>query len=429
VRTTYAALVVPNDAESIVLSARGCYFPRKGYQPLDYDDKGEDGNLRRYNCSDEQTYIIPIPGGGDSNSFWVTNVDYQQVTKTDKNEGQRAVVSIRGNNFSSQIGVLVDGVPLRPSVGLAQPLLAGDDHCKGVTNAVCGDFERIDPEQIVISFARAGTGTPTITLVGPGKSVDLNPLTLTINGTRDLKLSDTKTPPIFKEPDKPKESEGDDKKLGITSFSVFLVSPNKRQAYAVLNGANFTSDTRVFVNGKELNPLANPNNNEGRSDETAQTPATRKKRGGKKPTSTKELTEFKQYVSPKIYRLVFDLPPSDNLTVTMMKGDEVKSATAENPLALKITKVSAVSYEAGSSKSKAVLVIKIEGAGFGPSLMLGVDGASKESRLLDVSSGEAIVKLVAPQPSIVVTLTNPESGESVKTVVARAALESPTPPK
>ena len=38
IRTTYAALIVPDDAESIVLSARGCYFPRKRYQPLDFND-------------------------------------------------------------------------------------------------------------------------------------------------------------------------------------------------------------------------------------------------------------------------------------------------------------------------------------------------------------------------------------------------------
>ena len=431
VRTTYAALVVPDDAESIVLSARGCYFPRKGYQPLDYDDGADKdwddpGKFGRYNCGDAQTYIIPIPGGGDSNSFWVTNVDYQQVTKTDKNEGQRAVVSIRGNNFSSQIGVLVDGVSLRPSVGLAQPLLVSDDHCKGVTNAVCGYFERIDPEQIVISFARPGTGMPTITLVGPGKSVDLNPLMLTINGTRGLSLGNAKTPPIFKEPDKPTVSDDDKKKLGITSFSVFLVNPSKRQAYAVLNGANFTSETRVFVNGKELGEK--PNNE---TVENAQPPATGRKRGGKRPPppNPPPPTDYKQFVSPKIFRLVFDLPPGDGLTVTMMKGDEVKSATAENPLALKITKISTVSYDAGDSKSKAVLVIKIEGAGFGPSLLLGVDGASKESRLLDVSSDEAIVKLVAPESSVTLTLTNPESGESTRTVVTPQPSASPTPPK
>lgn len=71
VRTTYAALVVPDDAGSIVLSARGCYFPRKSYKSLEHEDgagagRGDREKRRRYRCGEEQTYVLPVPGGGSN---------------------------------------------------------------------------------------------------------------------------------------------------------------------------------------------------------------------------------------------------------------------------------------------------------------------------------------------------------------------------
>src|SRR5215217_6585801 len=61
IRTTYAALVVPENAESILLSARGCYFPRKSYQPLDFQDTGHndwnrESKFKNYNCGEEENY-------------------------------------------------------------------------------------------------------------------------------------------------------------------------------------------------------------------------------------------------------------------------------------------------------------------------------------------------------------------------------------
>jgi hypothetical protein len=347
VRTTYAALVVPDDAESIILSARGCYFPRKGYQPLDYEDGadrdwGRESRFGSRNCGEAQTYIMPIPGGGGSNNFWITNVDYQPVKK----EGQRAVVSIRGSNFSSQIGVLVDGVPLTPSVGLAQPLLAAarnGEGCKGV----CGEMERIDPQQIVISFSRPGTGTPVITLMGPGKSVDINSIDLTINPNpadaetlKKRKLNSVK-PAIFEEPDKAPEQPKPPAKLGIIDFSVFRVSPKSRQAFAVLTGTNFEPATQVFINGKPL-----PG---GPDMETRPGGGGRRRKGGPAPP---KLSEYKEYKSPSLYRLIFELPPDDNLTVTVMQGDVVTSRSVANPMPVKITKASSINSDPGDKDAK-----------------------------------------------------------------------------
>lgn len=403
VRTTYAVLVVPEAAESIVLSARGCYFPRHDDQPLDFADTADshwDHTSR--NCGDAQTYIIPIPGGGDTSNFWVTNIDY---TSADK--GTRATVSVRGNNFSSQIGVLVDGVPLTPAVGLAQPLLhvrhngADDEKCAPLTS-VCGEFERIDPQQIVFSFSmpkgsdgKDYEGTPTITLVAPGKSVDLNPLpNMTINGKRNLTLGDGDVPYILGEREKPS--------LSISDLKVFRASPYSRAVVALLSGAEFVDgkDT-IFVNGVEM---------------------------GTHGTT-------KTFVSPQLYRLEFKLPSDDNLDVSLIQTSttgkqKFKTKSFPNTSALRISKVTALSYEPpANKKSHGVLIAKLEGEGFNSRLLLRVDGASKQlSRIMDVSPNEAIVRLVDPEASVVVSLLNLASDEATKTVVTRGAAADSKPP-
>ncbi|HEV2859726.1 MAG TPA: hypothetical protein VGX48_01815 [Pyrinomonadaceae bacterium] len=318
VRTTYAVLVVPDDAESLVVSARGCYFPRKSYQPLDFEDTthkdwDREGKFRSYNCGDEQTYIIPIPGGGDRSNFWVTNVDYLAA-----GDGHRATVSIRGKNFSTQMGVLVNGVPLWPSVGLAQPLLARRGRTDGNANAaeanaanlslppqpdcdvkpnpapdaapkaaptVCGNYERIDPEQIVISFTMKDNfrGIPTVTLVAPGKAVDVNTLpNVTVNGVRNTRLADSDF--VFgARPD-------------IGEFQVFQISPDSRRVYALLTGKGFGAGDEVYINGRPLPDRP--------TDAGAAPPA-----------------EYKEFKSSKLYRLIFEMPPGENVFVTVRPAD------------------------------------------------------------------------------------------------------------
>jgi hypothetical protein len=405
VRTTYAVLVVPDDAESLVLSARGCYFPRKNNQPLDFNDTthrdwDRESKFGRSNCGDEETYIIPIPGGGDTSNFWVTNVDYIPAGK-----GGRVTVSIRGNNFSSQIGVLVNGVPLSPAVGLAQPLLAvthKDAVAPPCDKRACGDFERIDPRQIVISFTLPKNakgedveGIPTITLVAPGKSVDLNGLDMTINSTRHVRLKDKNTPFMF-------GARAGDPELGITDFKVFRVGTSKdnRDAFALLSGTKFAKDDVIFINGRPI-----PNKPD---DKVAGT----------------TMDWMKEVISDKLVRLTFPLPPGDEVSVTVVpKEGAPVTKTFANPLALKIGKVTVISYDPpADKKSKGVLIVKLEGAGFDLKPILEVEGASKsESKVLDFSSGEAIVRLVDPKSSVVITLTNPITGEKTRTVVARSA--------
>jgi len=408
VRTTYAALVVPDDAESIVLSARGCYFPRKNYQPLDFEDTGHvdwtrENKFNRYNCGDEQTYILPIPGGGDVSNFWVTNVDYQPVKR-----GEFVTVSVRGNNFSSQIGVLVNGVPLFTTVGLAQPqlmprkaaaagapspIVASD--CVGATG-ICGRYERIDPEQIVFSFkmpANSEIGIPTMTLVAPGKSVDLNSLpNLIVNGISLGKKKDGK-------PFDEKLVEDDDNVkflfgvrpssvLSITDVQLLNISPNSPQVVALLTGTGFSAADEVYVNGIELKGAA------------------------------------KILKSPNLYRLVFDLTADENLMFTVAQEKEVVVKPIANPMALKINSATVLGYDPPTDKKpNGVMTIRIEGSGFTPLLQTDLEQDryryQRRAFLEYVSPGQVIVKLINPEPLSVVTLTNPVTHGSARVVVQK----------
>ena len=390
VRTTYAALVVPDDADSLVLSARGCYFPRKSYQPLDFADTGhsdwdDDGKFKRYNCGDQQTYIVPIPGGGNTSNFWVTTVNYQPV-----NNGEFVTVSVRGNNFSSQMGVLVNGIPLSPTVGLAHPHLLpkkavppttssnSPSGCADSTN-ICGRYERVDSGQIVFSFRmpdKSAIGIPTITLVGPGRSVDVNSLpNLYVNGARlgkndkgmDERLVETEQRVAYMFGVRP----------SLMDVQVLTAVANAGSLEAVLIGSGFDNakDT-VYVNGVKLDPAS------------------------------------RTFKSPNLYELKMPVTTDDMLKVTVVQEKSVVTKSIPNPAALKIATATILNSAA------AVLTVKIEGTGFTPRIIPGNTTGAQPESLEFVSGNELIVKLRNPQPPIVLRLTDPLTGRTVSTVIS-----------
>jgi hypothetical protein len=370
VRTTYAALIVPDDAESVVVSARGCYFPRKSYQPLDYRDTSnidwdQEQRFRSSNCGDEENYVLTIPGGGDVSNFWVTNVDYEDGRKG----GDFITVSVRGNNFSSQMGVLVDGVPLFPTIGLAQqhlmprkagtngadpPPLASD--CAGAQN-ICGRYERIDSKQIVFSFKMPDsyTGTPTITLIAPGKSLDLNGLSnIRINGTPNMTLRD-----------------GAGVMFGTTGLSISTFEVSRLQSAdwdGFLSGTGFDGKKdRIYVNGTLVN----------------------------NPT----------FRSPSRYDIKFHVPTDENLTVMVVRDKQVVSKSFPNPAMVKINSTTVIKYTPpvtkGKKKKPSVLLLKLNGVGFTNRLALYPSGAGT---ILSTSPTEMIIELTGAELPAVVTV-------------------------
>ncbi|HEU0253108.1 MAG TPA: hypothetical protein VFR12_08775 [Pyrinomonadaceae bacterium] len=399
VRTTYAALIVPDDAESLVLSARGCYFPRKNYQPVDFEDTGHRDWLNRdkfskYNCSDQETYILPIPGGGNTSNFWVTNVNYQPVKK-----GDYVTVSVRGNNFSSQMGVLVNGVALQPTVGLAHPHLmpraapsASPDPTSGplVTlsdcadgKSVCGRYERIDPRQIVFSFKmpnNSDIGIPTITLVAPGKSIDLNAISnIWVNGQMLAKkgetLNERERKVRFMFGERPPDTS-------ITDLLIVNADAGAANAEALLMGSGFDEQKDlVYLNGVLLEGAA------------------------------------KTFKSPNLYRLTFPMTADETVKIAFAQDKTVITQSFLNPAALRIT-ASNSTYEAPAGVKPGVLTVRLNGTGFTPPPRLKLDvDSSPESRLIYLSPTEVIATIQAPKLPVVIRLTDSTTHRAVSRVI------------
>ena len=180
-QNTYAILVVPETAEALTLSASGCYFPRTDYAPNNFADTNETGQSMaatssRLQCTPAQSFDLVVPSTS-TNNFWITGINYTPVRT-----GARATVYLHGDYFSPQIGVLVNGVALRHSIGLAQSELAVAARDNSFAPTPIGDFEFVNAQLLVLSFVIPDfKGTPSIALVTPGRARVINNLRLVIN--------------------------------------------------------------------------------------------------------------------------------------------------------------------------------------------------------------------------------------------------------
>jgi hypothetical protein len=401
VRTTYAVLVVPEEAETLVLQTSGCYFPRSEYQPNNFastaDSRWNDSDRQSRNCTGRRAFVVPIPGGGgtDSNDFWVNALDYIPAPKSG-----RVVLSIYGKNFSSQTGVMVDGVPLTQAIGLGQPLIRDDSLTGAATvqdlkdSSVQGRIERVAPDQIVAVFERPGgkDGTPVITLTSPGKAQNLNRLVLRINSKQDTTLDDS--PFMFGR--KPEEREG----FRIDKVEVFR---GRTPGYltAAVSGAGFASGQEVFVNG----------------------------------TDAGLVSDLK---SGTLLTVRFPVPFDDAIRVTIVRSDDtatadkneektIESDSVPNPARLSVANVSVVSFEDATEEEPATLVVKIEGFGFTDDLQA-TTGEGADKKILDVavrSATEALLKITDPEAAAVVSLEDTKTGLKTKFIVTRKT----SPPK
>src|SRR6185503_18596538 len=171
--------------------------------------------------------------------------------------GERMIATITGQNLPSQVGVLINGIPLREAVGLGQlnvESILGDDKIRdNCVSDTCGRFERINAEEIVISFRTPSSesGTPRITLIGPGRSVEINNLFLRINGQDDSQLNNSA------------EMFGPTPDSTLRTISDFKVAPTQGSTTTttgVLTGKRFKfkpgDNDQIYVNGSIATPLA-----------------------------------------------------------------------------------------------------------------------------------------------------------------------------
>ena len=395
VRTTYAVVVVPDDATSLLIEANGCYFPRSSYQPGDFEDtKNPDWNVTNRtsrncivgngNTPSTRAFVVPIPAarveGG--NEFWVDKVNFEPVPK-----GERVVVALSGKNFSPQLGVLIDGIPLVHSIGMAQPLIRDDSAAGKATSqefsnaTIRGQIERIDSEKIIFSFSMPPdyTGTPTITVVAPGRATNINDLQLVINRQPNMTL-DSFEPTMFGFT--PKQT------FRIDGVRLFRDPPNSM--IALVNGAGLTGPPTVFVNGQIPAKVA--------------------------------------VQSDKLLRVEFQTPrdPSIKITIISLSPDITKRKTVEsdtlpNPAFLSISDVEVVVYEAATEDEPGTLVVKITGTGFSDRLKASI------GQIAVKSATEAILTIPEPKAASVVTLEDEDTRQKVKAVITRKSKPATKP--
>jgi len=401
VRTTYAVVVVPDEATSLILESNGCYFPRSSYQPNNFaDTMSADWNVadrKSRNCSGRdadgniiptRAFVVPIPAAqvDGGNEFWVDRINFQHVAK-----GKRIVVSISGKNFSPQIGALINGVPLIHSIGLAQPLIR-DDSATGRATAdefkdseVPGRIERIDANKVLLTFKMPPDfqGTPTITLIAPGRATDINFLpNVDVNEARDTRLVNYPTKMFGHGP-------------GAAAFRIDKVkvfrSPAAGRLTAQVIGAGFVDYgvglPLVFVNGS--------------------------------------LQARPQFRSPTLLTVEFLKPADETIKVTLMsrklvatESETIESDAVPNPALLSIAQVEVVIYEAATEdEATATLVVKITGTGFNDNLSASVGGKAIEVAVK--SATEAVLTIPDPKAASVVTLEDDLTHQRVKVVVTR----------
>lgn len=391
VRTTYAVVVVPQEATSLVLETTGCYFPRSAHQPSNFRDattsteRWRNPNIQSRQCNAQKGFVVPIPGGGElgSSDFYVSGLAYKPVKKN-----EQIVVSIYGNNFSAQTGILINGVPLKPALGLGQPFIVDDSLTRiDVDEDLAGEpvqgrYERVDANQLVATFRiKDFESTPTITIVAPGKAIDLNRLTnLRINDNfndhRSVSLHSRDVRSMFgtKTIHKPM--------IRIDGVAVFR--RNADTLIALITGAGFANNQSILINGNSFS------------------------------TSP---------ISPSLWQVAFAVPQHDKtIEVSLVAGDETfKSDPVPNPAFvskneakltsntpyLGITEVKFVSFEGN------VLVVEITGYGFNKELV------PSTGELAVMSPTKAFLKIEKPEPAVTVRLTDEKTKSFTETVITR----------
>jgi hypothetical protein len=386
-RTTYAVMVVPVEAEALVLKSAGCYFPRSEYQPTSFADTGDaerwtDRDRQSRNCSEQKTFIVPIPGGGneENDDFWVDGLEYVPAEKSD-----RITLLIYGKNFPSQVGVMVDGIPLTQSIGVAQPLIRDDSTAFAEARnelkdaKLGGRFERVDDKQIVAVFERPNgkDGTqPTITLTAPGKAKILNRLRLFINGVPNSTLDTASL--LFGRRPPPKDA------FRIDKVEVFR-SRTRGFMTALVSGAGFAMGQTALINGS---PAA----------VTVESP--------------QFLTAEFRVPSDEKIRLVL----VDRKNTADPADDETTLAEAvANPALLRVTDVEVIGYEPADEEEDepAILTVKITGSGFTDDLRASV------GQLAVKSAAEAILKVTESEARATVTLFDTQTRQEARIIITR----------
>lgn len=251
------------------------------------------------------------------------------------------------------------------------------DDLKGAD--VVGYIERIDANKVLLSFKMPSDfqGTPTITLIAPGRARDINFLPhLGINEVPDTSLANFPRKMFGHGP-------GPDP-FRIDKIRVFRSRPDGRLT-AEVSGAGFGTSAaavpRVFINGTE---------------ETTPT-----------------------WISPSLLTVEFPIIADDIIRVTLVSGNQTaESDSIANPAFLIISDVEVITYEAATEdEPTSTLVVKITGSGFTDGLKASIGGKALEVAVK--SATEAVLTIPDSKAASIVTLEDTVTKQKVKVVVTR----------
>jgi len=113
----------------------------------------------------------------DTQTFWVEGASYAPVR-----QGEWCTVILKGRNFSPQLGVLVNGVPLDRVISIATNKGKGaHDQINGTETK--GEYEVVNSGTLILNFTMKTSyvGTPILTLVTPEKTGDINSFKIKLN--------------------------------------------------------------------------------------------------------------------------------------------------------------------------------------------------------------------------------------------------------
>ncbi|MDX6500809.1 MAG: hypothetical protein QOG23_4069 [Blastocatellia bacterium] len=465
-QNTYAVLVVPENAEAITLNATGCYFPRSDYAPNKFEDTNENGGptsmaavSNKLQCTAHDNKFDLVIPSTTNNNFWITGINYRPVKP-----GERATVYLHGDYFSPQIGVLVNGIALRHSVGLAQSELALPRRDTTFEPSPVGDFEFVNSKLLVLSFSIPDfKGIPTIALVTPGRARVINNLRLVINDS--YKCSAVKLPncpqavnsagfPVTDDEGKPvpvtykkasedgNVSEKDsiwvrlDNQVALFSaaspspvltvdalkvFEPMALAPTFR---ALITGSKFAAGDEIRVNGLAISAACFDHR-------TGQ--ATNCSTPGAQPAclAAGKRVKCPRLLAPGLIEVEFPATNDSVLEVTVIHNeknpnDSVYSTKSfPNPFSLRVERLSILGYQ-GKGKPR-VLRIQLEGVGF--SLRINADAMPDAEVISQVSSPTTMIldlKLLTTNKFITITLRDQQTGISIPVVVTRPEEEAQT---
>ena len=339
VKTTYAALVIPADVQAISLKGAACPFKRTS-MPVNAASMADLPAA----CALSERFDLVLPTRREA-------FELEEITYTPVAPAQTGTMSIRGEYFSPQIGILVDGSPLKArALGLAQTDLdaalaqASDDH-------FTGEFEYVNSQQLILRIKGGPdqSGTPRITLITPSNAAEINSLPLRINGQNAHTLADN-------------SANGNGLfRPSVSISTIRLVSIDTKNGQVVLDlaGSGIGAASQVEINGR-IGAVLN-------SD-------------------------------AKLLRVKFEPPTDAKWTISVVYGgNRLSTVTADNPLLLKKTGGEVLLSQPPTGSHPARLLIRLGAQVLDEDAdALEVAGATLDEDSVAITPGDATFEVEAP---------------------------------